>query len=318
MKVFSLLCALAIGLLSATMVSAQSNGTIIDTPQGRDLNGSNFTYPWPLKLYRFLSQQQQVEMAFMNVAPTCSSPNGKVAVPAARSGSASRRSRVLTSFTLAQLSANTQSLLQTLKISRATVVGHSLGGMTSARYVLTFPDTIEVLVLVNPIGLQNWRALGVPYRDVDALYSSERASNYTSIRAYEQETYYLGEWSRAYDVWARMLTAIYAGSRGDAFAFDQALTTDMALSQPVVYGFPFLKPRTLLLIGEKDVTARGKQWSPPGGPGQAGPLGYPGQAGGGAIPNADLIEFPGLGHAPQMQAPERFHAELLGWLERNG
>ncbi|RYP40122.1 hypothetical protein DL768_010665 [Monosporascus sp. mg162] len=345
MKVFSLLCALATGLLSTTMVSAQSNGTIIDAPQDRDLNGSNFTYPWPVKLYRFTSQQQQVEMAFMDVAPTCSSSNGKVAVllhgknfcaatweTTARSLAGAGYRVILPDqvgfcksskphayqFTLAQLSANTQSLLQTLKIPRATVVGHSLGGMTSVRYALTFPDAVEALVLVNPIGLEDWRALGVPYRDVDALYASERASNYTSIRAYQQETYYLGEWSEAYDVWARMLAAIYAGSRGDAFAFDQALTTDMALSQPVIYEFPFLKPRTLLLIGEKDVTALGKQWSPPEVQAKLGRYDILGKQAAAAIPNADLIEFPDLGHAPQMQAPEWFHAELLGWLERNG
>ena len=34
------------------------------------------------------------------------------------------------------------------------------------------------------------------------------------------------------------------------------------------------------------------------------------------IPNAGLIEFPQLGHAPQIQAPDEFHAALLRALER--
>jgi pimeloyl-ACP methyl ester carboxylesterase len=29
------------------------------------------------------------------------------------------------------------------------------------------------------------------------------------------------------------------------------------------------------------------------------------------IPNATLVEFPALGHAPQMQDPEAFHDALL-------
>ena len=33
-----------------------------------------------------------------------------------------------------------------------------------------------------------------------------------------------------------------------------------------------------------------------------------------AIPGARLIAFPELGHAPQMEAPERFHAALLSAL----
>ncbi len=29
------------------------------------------------------------------------------------------------------------------------------------------------------------------------------------------------------------------------------------------------------------------------------------------IPHANLIEFPGLGHAPQMEEPERFNQALI-------
>ena len=40
---------------------------------------------------------------------------------------------------------------------------------------------------------------------------------------------------------------------------------------------------------------------------------YPllGRAAAKRIPHAKLIEFPGLGHAPQIQAPDRFHEALL-------
>ena len=43
---------------------------------------------------------------------------------------------------------------------------------------------------------------------------------------------------------------------------------------------------------------------------------YPalGRAAAARIPHARLVEFPDLGHASQIQAPERFHAALLGWL----
>ncbi|KAI1256245.1 hypothetical protein MGN70_002408 [Eutypa lata] len=366
MKEFQFLCAIITGLLAVTRTAARSNGTIIDAPQAGDLNGSNFTYPWPVKLYRFTSQLQQVEMAFMDVQPTASNSsassysgaepesepepinNSKVAIllhgknfcGATWEGTARRLAavgyRVIVpdqvgfcksakpegyQFSLQQLSANTHGLLGALGISgggAVTVVGHSLGGMTSARYALMYPDEVEALVLVNPIGLEDWKALGVPYRDVDTLYASERASNYTTVRAYEQATYYPGEeWRDEFDVWARMLAGIYSGSRAEAFAFNQALTTDMALSQPVVYEFPLLQPRTLLLIGERDVTALGKQWSPPEVQARLGHYDVLGERAAAAIPNADLVEFPDLGHAPQIQAPDRFHEELLGWLEVN-
>ncbi|KAK7757232.1 hypothetical protein SLS62_000781 [Diatrype stigma] len=389
-SISGILSTLAIGglLLSAGASAQSDNGTIVDAPQDGDVNGSNFTYPWPVKLYRFTSQLQQVEMAFMDVPPLLPGNNSsnssdsnssdepklssepelndgskkKVAVllhgknfcGATWEGTARRLAaagyRVIMpdqvgfckstkperyQFSLQQLCANTRGLLQALDISRPSpgaaavadsdnsdnnivVIGHSLGGMTAARCALLYPDLAAALVLVNPLGLEDWRALGVPYRTVDALYATERATNYTTIRAYEQETYYPNATWRTpeYDAWARMLAGVYGGSRGAAFALDMALTTDMALAQPVVYEFPRIRPQTLLLVGERDVTALGKQWSPPEVQARLGRWDVLGERAAAAIPDADLVEFPDLGHAPQIQAPERFHAELLGWLER--
>ena len=78
-------CAALVGLVAAaTSVVAQSVvplGTVDSNSASfpEDLNGSNFTYPWPVKLYKFTSQRQSLEMAFMDVAPTCT-PNGKTVV----------------------------------------------------------------------------------------------------------------------------------------------------------------------------------------------------------------------------------------------
>ena len=47
------------------------------------------------------------------------------------------------------------------------------------------------MVLVNPIGLEDWKSLGVPWRSVDAWYASEMQATAESIRQYEQATYYI-------------------------------------------------------------------------------------------------------------------------------
>ncbi|KAI1474391.1 alpha/beta-hydrolase [Daldinia eschscholtzii] len=315
-------------------------GSIRDVPSKGELNGSNFTYPFPLKTFKFTSQRQKLEMAFMDVAPTVE-PNGKVAIclhgknfcaptweSTARQLSGAGYRVILPDqvgfcksskpksyqYTLQQLSYNTRDLLHALGIENVTLIGHSLGGMTSARFGLMFPEIVEKLVLVNPLGLEDWKALGVPYKNIDELYSFEAASNYTSIREYEQPTYYVGHWDDSYDVWVNMLVNIYKGREASTFAFDQALVTDMALSAPVVYEFGLLKPHTLLLIGDKDNTALGKQWSPPDVQAKLGHYDVLGKQAAATIPNADLIEFAHLGHAPQIQEPDRFHEALLGWL----
>jgi len=69
----SLLFPLSSALSTQTTTTTQKD-TIDTGPFPADLNGSNFTYPWPIKLFRFTSQSQPLEMAFMDIiAPPSSS-----------------------------------------------------------------------------------------------------------------------------------------------------------------------------------------------------------------------------------------------------
>lgn len=72
----------------------------------------------------------------------------------------------------------------------------------------------------------------IPYRSVDKIYEMELATNYTSLRTYQQKTHYMETWQPAYDVWVNMLLHVCNGARRLAFTFNQALTTDMVLTQP--------------------------------------------------------------------------------------
>ncbi|KAK4202923.1 Alpha/Beta hydrolase protein [Triangularia verruculosa] len=222
-------------------------------------------------------------------------------------------------YSLHQLALNTHSLLSALNLtgpggSDVTVVGHSLGGMLATRFSLLYPELVSRLVLVNPIGLEPYLEVGVPYPDLSATLRTEQASNYQSIREYEQSTYYLGAWAREYDVWAVMLAQIYSGSEAQKFSEGQARVVDMVLTQPVYYEFPRVQPNTLLIIGTKDTTAIGKQWSPPSVQERLGKYENLGKETAKKIANCTLVEFEGLGHAPQIQAPHRFHETLLEWL----
>ena len=219
-------------------------------------------------------------------------------------------------FSLQQLALHTKTLLDRLHVASAVVLGHSLGGMLATRFALMYPSNVARLILVDPIGLEDWKAKGVPYLSIDAIYQTERASNYASIRAYEQGTYYAGAWAPAYDVWVNMLVQVYSGSLADRYAYDQALITDMVITQPVVYELPLLKEqKTLLIVGQKDNTAIGKQWSPPAVQAVLGNYTALGRQAAAALgANCTLVEYPDLGHAPQIQAPERFHRTVLDWL----
>ena len=80
--------------------------------------------------------------------------------------------------------------------------------------------------------------------------------------------------------------------------------------------FPLIRVPTILMIGDKDTTAIGKDFAPPEVRARLGHYPELAQRTKAAIPGAELIEFPEAGHAPQIQAPERFNSALIAALEK--
>ncbi|MDR3098991.1 MAG: alpha/beta hydrolase [Paraburkholderia sp.] len=320
---------------SAASVSTASAATPQDGPAyGPELQG--FDYPYPVHEFSFTSQGQTLHMAYLDVQPK--KPNGRTAVllhgknfcsatwgdTIARLADAGYRviapdqigfckssKPAAYQFTFQQLARNTHALLASLGVERATIVGHSTGGMLAVRYGLMYPRETEQLVLANPIGLEDWKAKGVPSLSVDEWYARELKTSADGIRRYEQSTYYAGQWSARYEPWVQMLAGMYRGPGKQQVAWDSALLYDMIYTQPVIYEFGQLKMPVLLLIGDKDTTAIGKDAAPPEVRAKLGHYPELAKAAQRAIPHATLVEFPDAGHAPQMQDPEAFHAALL-------
>ncbi len=298
-----------------------------------------YDYPHPVSHYRFTSQGTDMDMAYMDVAAT--KPNGHTVVllhgknfcAATWEGSI----RALTDtgyrviapdqigwckstkpehyqFTFEQLAANTHDLLKSLGIGKAIVMGHSTGGMLAVRYGLLFPADTERLVLVDPLGLEDWRAKGVPWQSLDAQHQTQLKTTADSIRTYERATYYAGTWKPEYEPWVQMLAGMYRGPGKAAVAWNSALTYDMIYTQPVFYEFEKLAMPVLLIIGDKDTTAPGKQLASPELRAQLGNYPVLAKAAVARMPKGQLIEFPDLGHSPQIQDPARFHTALLAAL----
>jgi pimeloyl-ACP methyl ester carboxylesterase len=331
----------SVAYVLASLASTVLSATVIP-PSAWD-----YPYPWPIHYHNLTSQRLNLSMAYMDVPPNNSSYatnktivllHGKNFCGATWEDTAHRLStrgyRVIVpdqigfcksskppayQFSLQQLAHNTHSLLGSLNIGQAYVLGHSMGGMLATRFALMYPNITTHLILTNPLGLEDWKAIGVPWQAIDLLYKSELATNYTSIRTYQQATYYVNTWKPEYDVWVNMLVSLYQlPNENITFAWNMALTTDAVLTQPIVYEFELLKAKTLLLIGMNDTTAIGKAWSPPDVQAKLGKYAVLGKETVAKIPNAELIEFEGLGHSPQVQDSERYHLALFGWLEKLG
>lgn len=330
MKLHTSLMALAMAFAPFTAAHAEPQASY-----GAQLEG--FSYPHPIQRFAFPSQGKNLSMAFMDVAPT-GTANGRTAVLLHGKNFCGatweETIKILTQagyrviapdqigfcastkpegyqFSFDQLAANTHALIASRGIERATIIGHSMGGMLAARYALSYPQAVEQLVLVNPIGLEDWRAEGVPYATIDQLYAGELKTSFDSIKAYQQRFYYNGRWKPEYDKWVAMQAGMYAGPGKEIVARNQAQTSDMVFTQPVVHEFPRIKAPTLLLIGGKDRTAPGANRAPKEIAERLGNYPELGRRAAKAIPHATLVEFPELGHSPQVEAPAQFHEALL-------
>lgn len=331
---------IAIALLFAVAFAAHRAAAADGPVYGPELQG--FDYGFPVADFSFSSQRQTLHMAYIDVHPK--NFNGKVAVllhgknfcaatwRTSIEALSAAGYRVIApdqigfcksskperyQFTFQQLARNTHALLASLNITSAILIAHSTGGMIAVRYALMYPSETALLALVDPIGLEDWKAKGVPSVSVDEWYAQELKTNADSIRRYETDTYYAGHWSADYEPWVQMLAGLNAGPGKEAVAWDSALLYDMIYTQPIFYELEKLSMPTLLIVGDKDNTAIGKQFAPP----QIKPtLGhYPQLAKAAAqrIPHSTLVEFTELGHAPQIQDAAAFHQALFTWLKAN-
>jgi len=305
------------------------------TTYGPQLEG--FAYPYPLQRFDFESQGVALQMAYMDIAAQ-GTPNGRtvvlmhgknfcgatweasiavltaagyrVVVPDQIGWCASTKPEHY-QYSFQQLALNTHDLLQRLGVGRAIVVGHSTGGMLATRYALMYPEATDQLVLVAPIGLEDWKALGVPSRSVDQWFDRELKLSADSVRTYEKSTYYVGQWKPEYERWVDMLAGLNAGPGHRLVAWNSALIYDMIFTQPVIYEVGLLTMPVVLMIGTSDTTAIGSDIAPPEVKAKVGHYDVLGKEVVRRIPHGTLIEFAGLGHAPQIQEPVRFNRALL-------
>ncbi len=205
------------GLFASLLLAPQPGATAppdAEPAYGPELQG--FDYPFPVKDFAFTSQGESLRMAYMDVAPAA--PNGRAIVllhgknfcaatwdetihVLSQAGyrviapdqigfcKSSKPERY--QFSFQQLARNTRALLESLDIADAIIMGHSTGGMLAVRYALMYPEEVDQLVLVNPIGLEDWKAKGVPSFSVDQWYQRELGTTAERIRNYERTTYYV-------------------------------------------------------------------------------------------------------------------------------
>lgn len=305
-----------------------------------DKDLSTVNYPFEVRFHQLKSQGQDLKMAYVDVLSP--NPNGKtilllhgknfnvayweqtikelskegfrvIAPDQIGFGKSTKPANYQYSFQ--QLAHNTKSILDSLKINKIIVLGHSMGGMLATRFALSYPEMTDKLILENPIGLEDYKVL-TSYQTIDANYQSELKNTVESYRDYQLKYYYDNTWKPQYDRWLYLLAGWTLHKDYPIVAWNAALTTDMIFTQPVVYEFENIKCPTLLIIGTRDRTAIGKERAPKDIQAKMGLYNELGKKTQRAIPNSTLVELDNVGHLPHIESFDRFIKPLIEFLQK--
>ncbi len=304
-----------------------------------DINLTDYQYPYPVQFLTLNIQGEALSMAFMDVKPANSnghsvmllhgknfngsyweqtakmlSENGyRVIIPdQVGFGKSSKPQHIQYTFQL--LCQNTKAILDTLGIQKICVLGHSMGGMVATRFTLMYPQVVEKMILENPIGLEDWK-LEVPYQSIDRWYQAELKQDYYSLKNYQLENYFHGSWKSEYDKLLEVPAGWILNKDYSRIAWNSALTSDMIFTQPVCYEFEHIKVPALLIIGQLDRTALGKNLVNDEVKKRLGNYPLLGKLTNEKIKGSKLVKIDGVGHIPHVEAFDKFIQPLLQFLK---
>jgi len=305
---------------------------IVDTP---GIRLEHYEYPYHVYYMHTTVQNNAVEIAYMDETPeqwnrkTVLLLHGKnfpaaywantihelndagyrVIAPDALGFGKSSKPMIRYSFSL--LALLTKQLLDTLHVQHTAIIGHSTGGMLATRVALEYPEMITHLILADPIGLEDWRAEGAPYRRVDEWYKEEKNASYEDVLNLHKN--YYAEWKDEYKVWADLQYGMSQSANADQYAWVSALTYDMIFTEPVVYEFPNIKVPTLVIVGKDDKTkiAKGAPQEVSQHMGNYTELGIKAAN---EISDSRLIEYSNCGHLPFFETATPFYKDVKDFL----
>jgi len=331
-----MLPALVIGLLAASPAgrAQQANPPVPAPPDVRpgSITAEDVPYPHGVSYLPLTLYGQDVRMAFMDVPPS-GTPNGRTVVLLHGNNFAGfyyggpidvlrregfrvvvpdqigygRSSKPIIPYNFNDMARNTRLILQSLRIDRAMIVGHSMGGMLATRFATQYPQMTERLVLYNPIGLSDAR-FDRPWDSTDEAYTRTLASTYQTVRAgiMRYVAHNPAAWTPEFEQYTRIRYAWTLSADWPRLAMVQTLLSQVIYADPVVYDWEHIKAPTLVFGGAEDVL-----------PGSAALFQQRMKAVVERIPGgrARLHLIPGVGHVPHLEAPEKTYPPLVAFLK---
>jgi pimeloyl-ACP methyl ester carboxylesterase len=192
---------------------------------------------------------------------------------------------------MADLSDDAVAFMDAMGITRATVVGHSMGSFVAQRVAITAPERVSRLVLVGSATTATndvVRALQAEVGKLPEAMPAEFVTEFQTsmVSAFVPESFMDGVISETNKVPTRVMRGALDGllASGDSARLGS------------------IRAPTLVIWGDRDaVFGRDEQLEL-----------YR------SIGGAELLSYPGIGHSPHWEAPDRFVNDLLGFIQRRG
>ncbi len=328
-------CLVLFMLLSANIAHAQE-ASATKEPYGIGLEG--FAYPYPVNMLPLVNNGEPVRMAYMDVAPT-SAPNGRTVVllhgrnfpssywaPVVKTLTArgyrvvvpdqigfGKSSKPTFDIHFDVLARNTIALIDHLQLQKVDVVAHSIGGMLGVRIARAYPDRVSHLLLVAPIGLEDYR-LYVPPTPTEKLieiedkqtadgYRKQLVANYSLKLPPDQITPFIEarinvKGASDYAQWLRAFVN----------------TAQMIYREPVAHEIPLITRPTLFIMGGDDHNAPGKANAPEELRAKMGHNADLAKAFAAQMKDAKAEVIPDTGHLVFLEAREKFDELMLNFL----
>jgi pimeloyl-ACP methyl ester carboxylesterase len=194
---------------------------------------------------------------------------------------------------------NTKRLLDHLGIEQAVILGHSQGGMVASRFAMTYPQTTSHVVFVNQIGMSDSR----PGREwSEPTYSGSRPTPQQYYRQIlsSQERYYVAGWRPEYLEWVKAPYGLLFSGEFDRWQEVRGLLGQAMSEDPVVYEWQHISSKALVIGGADDPLSRD--------------FAADARRVAESLQNAELLLYPGVGHNPQFENKEQFHADLIRFI----
>ena len=291
---------------------------------------TGYSYPFKLHKYKFQSQGKDLEMTYMylpgsnldmglitllhgknfngaywkETAKLLQSMGYGVLIPD-QIGFGKSSKPLNYQYSFEALALNTKNLLEYLDIQSTQIIAHSMGGMLASRFALLYPDKTNSIILVNPIGLENYLNY-VEYKDINFFYRNELKIKPQNIIDYQKKNYYDGAWNDKYESLTIPLIGWLNGNDWSILAKVSAQTYDMIFTGAVIGDFKKFQMPVSLILGTRDRTGPGRNWKKSGIDYELGRYDKLGKTVKKYNPKINVIELNGLGHLPQIENFNRY------------